>query len=98
MLKSSAGSPAFCRSHRQQVVHRDGEFIFCVMAEIFTHERGIEAVKSRGDRRMSSKQVSRAGDGHGKIERCLVILHVAACSFENRKRCVTLVKMAYLGL
>src|ERR1700734_779827 len=47
---------------------------------------------------MRSKKISGSGDGHGEVEWFLMVLHVAACSFENSKRCMALVKMTHVRL
>ena len=63
-----------------------------------SQELRIETVESRGDGGVGGEQISRAGHGHGQFERHLVILHVAAGSFENGERSVAFVQVAHLRL
>ena len=70
-------------SHGEQIVHRDGEFIHRIVAQVRANECGIEAIEAGTDGGMCSEKISGSRDVHGKVERLLVILHVAACPLKN---------------
>ena len=47
---------------------------------------------------MCSEQVASSGHGERDLEMMPGLLHVVACSFENREGGMPLIQMAYIGL
>lgn len=66
-LSTSQGEFQRC----QQALERNVEFILCIVTQIFAHEFWIESIKSGGNGRMRSKDISSSRDIQGEIERCL---------------------------
>ena len=86
-------------SQSEQIVHRDREFIDRMSGSRYVR---MSAGSKRSKPALTAvcvvNKIPGSRNVHGKVERLLVILHVAACPFEHGKRCMTFVKVTYLGL
>ena len=74
------------------------EFILRIMAEVLANEFGIEAVETGGNCGMRRKDISCPRNVHGQVKRLFMVLHIAACPFEDRERRMTFIEMANLRL
>src|SRR5215472_6063547 len=87
-------APAQC----QKLLERNRQSFLSVVPEVALHQAGSEAVKACLHGSMGCKEVAGTSDAKRDIEWLTVIFHVGTCPFQHRKRGVTFIEVANLGV
>ena len=94
-LRRVVGIPA---SQRQQLVHRNAQFVLGVPAEILLDQGRRKAVKARGDGGVGGEEIAGARGRQRHVERLPGLFHETPGALQHGEGCMAFIEMADVRL